>query len=144
MIYKTIRDLVGHRALQHVAPDTTVVEACRRLRAGRVGALGVCDGGALVGIVSERDVIGAIAREGGSGGDAPVREIMTPDPVTIDIEASLAEAQECMKRGGFRHLPVTDAGGVVTILSFREIPTDYRLMHERFAEYRGEDALAAS
>ena len=144
MIYRSIRDLVGGRALHHVGPDTPIVEACRRLEAENIGALGVCDGEALVGIVSERDVIGLIARQGGGPGDRPVREIMTPDPVTIDIDASLADAQDRMKRGGFRHLPVTENGRVVSMISFRDIPTEYRLMHERFAEYREGEALAVS
>lgn len=144
MIYKHVRDLIRGRDLLHVGPDTPVAEACARMAADNVGALGVCRDGALLGIVSASDVIGVIAREGGCGAGRVVADIMTPDPVTIDGAESLAEAQARMKRGGFRHLPVTDGDAVVSMVSFRDIPTEYRLMHERFEEYRRPEVEAAS
>jgi CBS domain-containing protein len=144
MIYTRIGDLTRGRDLVHVSPDTPVSEACARMAAETVGALGVCRDGDLLGIVSERDVIGLIAREGRLDPARAVRDIMTADPVTIDVDESLADAQARMKRGGFRHLPVTDGDRVVSMVSFRDIPTEYRLMHERFEEYLKPEVQAAS
>ena len=48
----------------------------------------------------------------------------------------LADALTIMTRGGFRHLPVLSGGRVVGMVSIRDIPLEYRLMHDRFNEYR--------
>jgi CBS domain-containing protein len=61
---------------------------------------------------------------------------MTARVITVQHDQSLADAQERMLEGGFRHLPVTDdAGQPCGMLSMRDIPTEYRLMVERFREY---------
>jgi len=67
---------------------------------------------------------------------------MTPDPRTVDIGATLPDAQAMMAEGGFRHLPVTENGAPMGMLSFRDIPTEYRLMFERYEEYRAEHQRA--
>ncbi|MBF9032310.1 CBS domain-containing protein [Rhodobacterales bacterium HKCCE3408] len=144
MIFNTVGDLVESRGFLHIAPDATISDACALLNRENVGALGVCDGGRLVGIISERDVIRNWTRVTGNAEVIRVADIMTPDPQTISLTDSLADALSRMKRGGFRHLPVMQDGRPVAMISFRDIPTEYRLMHERFAEARqGPEAMAA-
>lgn len=90
----------------------------------------------LVGILCERDVLRRVICEGRRADDTRVREVMTRNPRTISAGQSLAAAMAEMIDGGFRHLPVTRDGRVVGMLSMRDIPTQYRLMFERFAEVR--------
>jgi CBS domain-containing protein len=84
----------------------------------RVGAVVVMEGDRLVGIVTERDILRAVATGaiGGSVGDA-----MTHGPDTIGPDESSGHAAALMIHGGFRHLPVVDGGDVVGMLSIRDL-----------------------
>lgn len=144
MIIRSIREVIAGRKLSCVAPDLTVRAACRLLVDADAGALAVMEDGRLVGMLCEHDVIRKCVASGRRADETRVAEIMTPDPVTIRAEAPLADALELMTGRGFRHLPVTEAGQVVGMLSMRDIPTEYRLMAERFAEYhRSREASIA-
>jgi CBS domain-containing protein len=89
--------------------DATVGDALQLLRAQRTGAVLVCDGAKLVGILTERDALKLMA----SGGDfsRPVREVMSSPPATIPANATVGEAIRTMSEGGYRHLPMVDAQG---------------------------------
>jgi len=99
-------------------PATSLVDAARRMHERRVGAVVVTDGDRLVGIVTERDVLRAVATGAidGSVGDA-----MTHGPDTIGPEESAGQAAALMIHGGFRHLPVVDGSDVVGMLSIRDL-----------------------
>ena len=84
-----------------------------------VGAVLVLDGDRLAGILTERDVLRAVAR--GIRDDAVVRDWMTTDPDTIEPGETIQHAATLMMHGGFRHLPVTEGGAVVGILSIRDL-----------------------
>ncbi|KUF09807.1 CBS domain-containing protein [Pseudoponticoccus marisrubri] len=143
MIIKSIDQLLQGRSLVSVTPDATIREACTLLDRHGIGALAVLDGPRLVGILSERDVIRRCIAAGRRTDETRVREIMTPDPQTIRRNASLADAQTVMVEGGFRHLPVIDAiGSIVGMMSIRDVPTEYRLMVERFREAQGAPTAA--
>lgn len=137
MIIRSIETILAGRAFHTTSPDKTVRAACLQLDAANVGALAVVAEGQLLGVLSERDVIRKCLAHGRRTDDTTVADIMTPDPVTIDASAPLAEAMGAMVTGGFRHLPVMRNGAVVGMLSMRDIPTEYRLMFERFREYSG-------
>ncbi len=138
----SIKDVIGGRNLAHVPPGLSVTEACAELTRRNIGALAVMKGNKLVGVMSERDVI----RKCVSAGEAPERltvaDIMTPEPQVIDAECSLAEALDTMEAGQFRHLPVMENGRATGMLSLRDIPTEYRLMWERFHEHKASPMLA--
>ncbi|MHC0052439.1 CBS domain-containing protein [Actibacterium sp. D379-3] len=135
MLIKSIRDILGGRPLFHVPTDTSVRAACTLMDARNIGAVAVLGaGGALAGILSERDVVRRGVARGLPLDSTPVAMIMTPDPVTVDIDEALSEALAAKIGGAFRHLPVMDNGAVAGILSFREIPTEYRMMFERFQD----------
>jgi CBS domain-containing protein len=101
-----------------VEPATPLVEAARRMHDRRVGAVVVTDGGRLVGIVTERDVLRAVATE---RLDAPVGDLMTRAPETVGPEEAAGHAGVLMIHGGFRHLPVLDGDDVVGMLSIRDL-----------------------
>jgi len=84
-----------------------------------VGAVVVLEGDAIAAILTERDVMKAVAA--GSDAGAPVAEWMTRHPETIEPEDSTDHAASLMIHGGFRHLPVVAGGKVVGIVSIRDL-----------------------
>jgi CBS domain-containing protein len=107
------------RDLLTVRPDIGVAEAARRMDERGVGAVLVLEGGRLVGILTERDVLRAVAR--GAGAAALVAEWMTHHPETIQSSDTTEHATVIMIHGGFRHLPVVEAGVTVGMLSIRDV-----------------------
>ena len=103
-----------------ITSDATLAEAARILTDNRIGALVVKgQGGALAGIISERDLVHAMATRGCDALDDSVAKHMTPSPHTC-VEADTVETvMEAMTRGRFRHVPVLDEGdrlcGMVSI-----------------------------
>jgi CBS domain-containing protein len=103
-----------------VAPESTMAEAAGAMVKGRFGSAVVVQGPALVGIVTERDVLRAAA----SGGDltrSPVSRWMTRDPETAAPGIDADEAAEIMLGRGFRHLPVVDGTALIGIVSLRDV-----------------------
>src|SRR5438034_7290426 len=107
------------RDLVSVAPDELLGSAAARMAERRVGAALIFEGDRLIGILSERDVLRAVAAGGVES--AQVSEWMTPNPETIELDDSLDHAAVLMIHGGFRHLPVVDNGRAVGILSIRDL-----------------------
>mgnify|MGYP001506331868 CR=1 FL=1 len=88
----------------------------------------------LVGILSERDVISRVIAVGREPSTTFVREVMTPDPVTLDVDGTLTDALQIMVEGHFRHLPIMQGDQVIGMISMRDIPTEYRLILQRYNE----------
>ncbi len=107
------------RDLLTVAPADTLTEVAKRMVAKDVGAVIVLDGDDLAGILTERDVLRAVAD--GIGEATTVAERMTPHPETIDPGDTTDHAAVLMIHGGFRHLPVVEHGAVVGMLSIRDL-----------------------
>lgn len=108
------------------APTTTVGEAVRLLHDRRIGAVPVMDGGAVVGVFSERDVIRALAERGATALDASVTEAMSAPAITTEPAAPVLGALSQMTRRRVRHLPVVDGGTVVGIVSIGDL-VKYRI-----------------
>jgi CBS domain-containing protein len=89
--------------------NENVGQVLQLLRAQRTGAVLICEGEKLVGILTERDALKLMA----SGADlkVPVREVMSSDPATILSTATVGEAIRVMAEGGYRHLPIVDRDG---------------------------------
>lgn len=132
MIIKSVGEILKGREIYTIAPEATVRRACEMLEAHNVGALAVLRDGALVGVLSERDVIRRAVGKNRPTDETLVADIMTPNPKITGPDTSLANAVEIMVKGGFRHLPVVKEGNVLGMLSMRDIPTEYRLMFERY------------
>ena len=108
------------REVRTVAPDATVGEALRRLRDERVGALVVSpDGATVAGIVSDRDVLHAIADRGAAAMDESVRDVMTKKVLTCSARDPVGAVMATMTHRRIRHVPVVDGdgrlGGIVSI-----------------------------
>ena len=103
-----------------VAPEDTLGEVAERMSAQNVGAVVVKDFGRLIGVLTERDMLRAMAARVHTS-DARVRQWMTEDPVTAPPDMSFEEAQKIMLDKGFRHLPVVDGDTILGIVSLRRI-----------------------
>lgn len=107
------------RDLLTVDSSLPLAEVAARMVERSVGAVLVLDGQRLVGIMTERDVLRAVAR--GIRDDAIVRDWMTTHPETIEPDETTQHAATLMMHGGFRHLPVVEGDAVVGILSIRDL-----------------------
>src|SRR6187200_3324280 len=103
-----------------VAPEDTLGEVAERMSAQNVGAVIVKDFGRLIGILTERDLLKAMAARVHTS-EARVRQWMTPDPITITPEVPLDEAAQIMLDNNFRHLPVMDGSAVIGYVSLRRV-----------------------
>jgi CBS domain-containing protein len=87
--------------------DESVGTVLQLLRAQRTGAVLICEGSKLVGIVTERDALKQMAC--GADFSKPVREIMSSPPATIASSATVGDAIRRMAEGNYRHLPIVDS-----------------------------------
>lgn len=108
------------RDVTSTSADTPVAQAAAAMVAGRFGSVLVLSGSTLVGILTERDVLRAAAQARDLTGD-PVRNWMTPDPVSATSDTDTEDAERTMLSRGFRHLPVVDGGAVTGIVSLRDL-----------------------
>ena len=103
-----------------VAPEDTLGEVAQKMVDLNVGSAIVKDFGRLIGIVTERDLLKAVAGRVHTS-EARVREWMTADPITATPETSLDDAEQTMIENGFRHLPIVDGEAIVGVVSLRRV-----------------------
>ena len=100
-------------------PDDDLAAAARKMWEQQTGSLLVLEGEDLVGIITERDVLRAVAT--GTPLDTPVAEVMSKDLITVEPGTSLREAARIMTERWIRHLPVLEAGRLVGVVSQRDL-----------------------
>jgi len=113
----TVADLMTKDVLT-VEPSDSIGEAAEKMEAANVGAVVVTDFGRIVGIVTERDLLRAVAARARAA-EARCRQWMTPDPVTIEPDTTVEDAAQIMFSRNFRHLPVVKDGRALGIVSLR-------------------------
>jgi CBS domain-containing protein len=107
------------RSLLSIDDEATLGEAAARMAERGVGAVVVLEGDTIAAILTERDVLKAVAA--GKDGSASVTDWMTRHPDTIEPADTTDHAASLMIHGGFRHLPVVEDGKVVGIVSIRDL-----------------------
>lgn len=107
------------KELLTITPNTTLREAIDIMAKNNIGFLPVVEGGKLVGVISETDVMRIMA----TGDDLakPVAQYMKTDVITVRKDSTLKEAAELMVKHNIRHLPVVDDGRVIAVLSVRDV-----------------------
>ena len=107
------------RKVLKAPPETVVSKAAKLMAAKNVGALMVVEGGRLVGIFTERDVVFRVVARGLDARTTAVSEVMSPAPHTIHPDKPFGSALLVMHENGFRHLPVVENGKPIGIVSAR-------------------------
>lgn len=109
------------RDVASTTAGVTLSAVCSLLAERRIGAVPVLEGKSLVGIISERDVVRALALGGATALDLPVGEIMTRSVRTITRSTLVEQAMAIMTEGRFRHLPVIEDGRMIGIVSIGDV-----------------------
>jgi len=116
----TIADIMRPELIE-AAPEDTLGEVAARMTEINVGAAVVKDFGRLIGILTERDMLKAMAARVHTS-EARVRQWMTEEPITAPADMDVDEAARLMLANGFRHLPVCDENGQVRgVVSLRRV-----------------------
>ncbi|MGB3832940.1 MAG: CBS domain-containing protein [Mesorhizobium sp.] len=134
MTVKAILAAKGHGVVT-LGPNEKLSEAIRILSERRIGALVVTNGDRkIVGILSERDIVRVVAKEGAAALDMTVRAAMTPKVKICNENHTVNEIMEIMTSGRFRHLPVEKDGLLDGIVSIGDVVKRRIEMIEREAE----------
>ncbi|HEY0600801.1 CBS domain-containing protein [Brevundimonas sp.] len=108
-------------AVYSIRPDVRLGDACGELDRLKVGALMVCDADRVVGVLSERDVVRAVATRGGGALDLPVSDFMTAEVVFAAPAESVAILMSRMTDRRIRHLPVLRDGRLAGVISIGDV-----------------------
>ena len=115
----TVRDLIGGEVMTTL-PTRTLRNAAEAMSEGNVGALAVLRDRRLIGIITERDLVAALA-ESADADNSLVEEWMTRDPDSLDPDMEVEAAADWMLAAGYRHLPVLEGPNLVGILSIKDV-----------------------
>jgi len=138
MIVSHILHLKGSSAVETIPPDAPVSQAAAILSEKRYGALVVSATGTdIAGIISERDIVRALAREAGGCLTMPVSKLMTEKVMTCAPAENANSVLERMTEGRFRHMPVVEGGRMVGLLSIGDV------VKARISEIEQENAAMA-
>ena len=121
MPHRRLREIVGSQELLHVPPETTVMEAAKRMAERHVAAVLVVADGGLQGVFTERDLLRRVVVAGKDPSDVAVGDVMSRNPVTIAASEPGHEALRIMREEGIRHIVVHGVGAAgFAILSLRD------------------------
>jgi len=110
-----------------VEPDATVIAVVRELKTRRIGAVLVCDpNGPVLGVLSERDIVRALADNGGAILDQPAASLMTREVVSCTPEDTIDSVMALMTDRRIRHIPVYDRDRLVGLVSIGDV-VKYRI-----------------
>ena len=118
-------DALMESPVRTIEGRATLRDAARALHEGDMGTLVIMHGSAIAGILSERDVVRALA-DGTDPDNTPVRDVMSKDPRYLTTADTVTAAVEIMLAAGIRHLPVVDEAELVGIVSIRDLLGELR------------------
>ena len=119
-----IQRVLRSQNIIHTDPDSTVFETAGMMAERHIGAMPVVEGGRLVGIFSERDLMTRVVVPGRDAHGVRVSTVMTRDVVTAGLTDTRDTAIGKMQRAGCRHLPVVADGRLIGMLSMRDLLRD--------------------
>ncbi|KAA0970644.1 CBS domain-containing protein [Aureimonas fodinaquatilis] len=120
----TVRQILEEkgRDVATIDPQSTVADAAAILSEKRIGALIATDGhGRVTGILSERDIVRILGRDGAECLGQSVSAVMTTKVITAREDMTVDEVMELMTRGRFRHLPVCEDDVLVGVISIGDV-----------------------
>lgn len=124
---RKLHEIVANQKPLAMPAEATVREACKAMHERKVGAVMVTKGDQLAGIFTGRDAVRVLAKKRDPGA-AQLKDVMTRDPVCLGPHATAIDALRLMHDQGFRHVPITEEGTIMGIVSRQ----DFRgLEHDR-------------
>jgi CBS domain-containing protein len=114
-----IGDVMRTRVVTVNTDDSARLAVLRMLEEG-VGSVAVCEGGKLIGIFTERDVLG-LAGEGTDLDAVRVGDVMTREPLTVDVGVAVLDAARLMGERKIRHLPVVEGDHLLGMVGIRDV-----------------------
>jgi len=120
-----------------VSPEETIQNVARLMRKKRIGSVIVTEGEKIVGVFTERDLANKIVPDGVDCKKTAVSEHMTREPLTVDREEPLQKVFELLSRRRFRHVPITDDGKPVGMVSLSDFAGVLREVfeEEKYLQY---------
>ncbi len=118
-----VRDILSTKGgtVWSVTPETPVVGALKLMAEKNVGAVLVCRGETVVGVLSERDYARKVVLRGKSSKDTPVENVMTSRVIFVRPDQTTDDCLALMTVKHVRHLPVIEAGDLVGIISIGDV-----------------------
>lgn len=140
---KTIASILKAKGpeVHSVGPDTTAYEALAKMAASGTAAVLVMEQDDVQGIFSAKDYAMRIVLRGKNGQDVPIREVMTHPIVTVGPDVKILDGMQIMTTKGLRHLPITEGGRIVGLVTLadlvRAILADQEFKIEQLMSYIG-------
>jgi CBS domain-containing protein len=136
---KNILDLKPAKTVFSVPPDVTVYRAIELMCEKNIGGLVIVEEEKLVGIFTERDYARKLILKGKSSKDTLIRELMTPNPITVRTDSTVEDCMKIMTDKKIRHLPVVDGDQLVGVISIgdlvRQIIEEQKFIIENLEHY---------
>jgi CBS domain-containing protein len=120
MQVKEILRVKGNRLLS-IEPAGRAVDAAKTMAEQNLGSLIVMERERMVGVLTFREILQALAQRAGALGDLRVGDVMVRDPVTCTPDMEVNELRRTMLDSGARYLPVVQEGKLVGVISFRDV-----------------------
>lgn len=133
LAYRSLRQILESkpRALWTVRPIDNVLAALQIMDNKNIGFLVVLNEATLAGVVSERDFVRRVVLAKKPPESTPVADIMTRKVVTVHLAQTFADCLRLMHQHSIRHLPVVDAGKVITVISIRDLLSEAVAHHAK-------------
>jgi CBS domain-containing protein len=118
-----LRDILGVKGhkVRTCSPDDTLIDVVDLLVGHNIGSLVVCEGGDMVGIITERDILRASAATRGPLETVRVRERMTGCPIVASPHDEVTDVMGVLTENRIRHLPIVESGQLVGIISIGDL-----------------------
>jgi CBS domain-containing protein len=116
-----VPDVLEEQSLATLAPSASVAEAVEIMTSRHIGAIPITEGGRLVGIFTERDVVTRVVSAGRDVTKTPLGDVMTPNPAVLGPKDSVRAALDLMNSRRFRHLPIVAGDRLLGIVSIRDL-----------------------
>jgi CBS domain-containing protein len=120
----TVRELLQVKNDENtysVSPETSVFDALKLMAEMNLGAVMVVDKGQMIGIFTERDYARKVVLKGKTSLETQIKDIMTSEMVTVQLDSTLDECMNLMVHWHIRHLPIMEEGRLVGMVSMRDV-----------------------
>jgi CBS domain-containing protein len=133
LAYRPLRQILGAspKNLWSVGPTDSALAALQIMADKDIGFLVVLEGGAMVGVLSERDCARRLVLAGKSAQATPVADLMVRDVVSVDLTQTFGDCLRLMHQHRIRHLPAVDQGRVIAVVSIRDLLAEAVAHHAR-------------